>query len=565
MIAQDPGVKVGGVILTAKVAVPAERLTPGPGGHRVQVVDYDATTNTLYRPAPVELERDLFEGIDPDDLVRDPQFHQQNVYALVASTLARFEHALGRRVAWAFKTPGHQLKVAPHAFAEANAYYSRDDQALLFGYFHGKGGRTIYSCLSSDVVVHETTHALVDSLRPRYVTNSSLDQVAFHEGFADAVAILSTFAMPEVLGFAITRLGRKKGERRRTGTETIPRRLLVPERLRKDALFLLAEEFGSELEGARGMPALRASVRLDASPKYLTDPEFQVPHKRGEIFVAALLHAFVETWSARLLPRSVRLRELDPRHVIDEGADAAAYLLTMIIRALDYAPPIDLQFSDFLSAIITSDRRMHPDDARYDYRRRLRESFAAFGIRPESDAREEEGLWQRPKTELRYDRSRHAGMRRDCDEMFRFIWENAEALELDTEAYTWVQSVRPCMRVGADGFVLEETVVEYLQTLDARADELEGYGVKRPKGMSDIYNVSLYGGGVLIFDEFGRVAYHINKRVRSNRQSRRVAYEYARRQLQATDREGRHDGAFAGLHEERARDVPPWRKQGSRR
>ena len=33
-------------------------------------------------------------------------------------TLAHFEKALGRRVSWSFG--GHQLKVAPHAFAEAN-------------------------------------------------------------------------------------------------------------------------------------------------------------------------------------------------------------------------------------------------------------------------------------------------------------------------------------------------------------------------------------------------------------------------------------------------------------
>src|SRR5262249_31962519 len=66
-------------------------------------------------------------------LLKDPQFHAQNVYAIIMRTLARFESALGRRVGWGYL--GHQLQVAPHAFADANAFYSKEDRALMFGYF----------------------------------------------------------------------------------------------------------------------------------------------------------------------------------------------------------------------------------------------------------------------------------------------------------------------------------------------------------------------------------------------------------------------------------------------
>ena len=110
-------------------------------------------------------------------------------------TLAQFERALGRRVSWSFG--GHQLKVAPHAFAEANAFYASREEALLFGYFAGPDGSTVVqNCLSHDIVAHETTHALVDGLRPRYLEPSSPDQAAFHEGFADVVALLSVFSIP---------------------------------------------------------------------------------------------------------------------------------------------------------------------------------------------------------------------------------------------------------------------------------------------------------------------------------------------------------------------------------
>src|SRR6185369_4652655 len=112
-------------------------------------------------------------------LLDDQRFHAQNAYALVMQTLARFEFALGRRVGWGFQT--HQLKVAPHGMMDANAFYSREVEGLVFGYFPGRTKRTVYTCLSHDVVVHETTHALIDGLRRRYLDPSGPDQAAFHE------------------------------------------------------------------------------------------------------------------------------------------------------------------------------------------------------------------------------------------------------------------------------------------------------------------------------------------------------------------------------------------------
>src|SRR2546430_2316962 len=180
-LAYTTGPKKGRVV-TAKLTVPAEKLDAGPRGYRVHCIDYDASSDTYYDTAISETE-DRFEKVDQDDkLLADPNFHCQNVYALIMATLSRFEFGLGRRLGWSFK--GHQIKVAPHAFNDANAFYSEDDRALLFGYFPSfEGGRTIYLCLSHDVIVHETTHALVDGLRTRYTDPSSPDQASFHEAF----------------------------------------------------------------------------------------------------------------------------------------------------------------------------------------------------------------------------------------------------------------------------------------------------------------------------------------------------------------------------------------------
>ena len=73
-------------------------------------------------------------------------------------------------------------------------------------------------------------------------------------------------------------------------------------------------------------------------------------------------------------------------------------------------------------------------------------------------------------------------MRSDKDEVFRFLWENRR-LELRAArgAYTEVLSVRPCMRVGPDGFTLRETVAEYYQVARLTPEELQQLGISLPR------------------------------------------------------------------------------------
>lgn len=47
----------------------------------------------------------------------------------------------------------------------------------------------------------------------------------------------------------------------------------------------------------------------------------------------------------------------------------------MAIRAIDYCPPTDITFSDYLSALLTIDREVVPDDGEYHYRAALWKLF----------------------------------------------------------------------------------------------------------------------------------------------------------------------------------------------
>lgn len=553
IVAQDPlftypeGHPKAGRIVTARIRVPAETLSAGPRGYRVHCIDYDATTDTYYN---TDIPEDgTFD--DPDDatILDNPSFHCQNAYALVMHTLSRFEFALGRRVSWGFY--GHQLKVAPHAFAEANAFYSEEDHSLLFGYFFPEEGkRPVFTSLSHDVVVHETTHALLDGLRTRYTDPSSPDQAAFHEGFSDVIALLSVFSLREVPELLITRpelqINKVKGD-------LIPTSLLTPENLRL-GIGGLAEEVGKGLLGVRAN-ALRESLALDPKTTNINDEDFEEPHRRGEVFVAAIMNAFIELWSHEIGRIGANWSDkVDRAKVVEEGARLADVMLTSAIRALDYTPPVDLKFNDYLSAFLTADQEIRPDD-RMDVRGIVRRSFESYGITPITEAGGWDHADKAPHT-LRYDRTHFEPMQSDPDEVFHWVWENRQQdyLGLLDDGYTRILSVRPCARVGPDGFILRETVSEYLQVLKIRAGDLVKLELTKPLSMPDDQEIYLYGGGALIFDEYGRLKYHVYNPLHGKKQNDRLRYLWDHGYYRAD----RSQLAFAGMHRMRAIGGMAW-------
>ncbi len=523
IVAQDPAVKLRGKILTTQVAIPAECLADGPTGYRVKVIDYDVSTGTLYTPAkfpePVDgryddpfdrLLKDSKKGAQAfnQGLLSNPHFHAQNAYAIAMRTLARFEFALGRRVDWG--SDGHQIHIAPHAFADANAFYSRNDRGIFFGYFIGASGAPVYTCLSHDIVAHEVTHAILDGLRSRYTDPSSHDQAAFHEGFGDIVALLSVFSLQDVVALLLD-IGNKP--RVPAARELIDDRHLTREALQNSVLLGLADEMGSELSRARG-EALRRSVTHTPGKDYMSMEEFEEPHRRGELLVAAMMNTFLDIWIARLAKVGYLSQRMKDRQlVVEEGARVAEHLLTMSIRAMDYCPPTDITFPDYLSALLTVDHEVVPDDGKFGYRAALLRNFGKFGIKHSPDAGPD-GVWDRFEGDLVYTRTHFDSMLRDKEEVVSFIWENRHTLGVDEKGYIEVASVRPSMRVGPDGFFLRETVAEYVQILTLDAGELKQVlGVTPPAGMPRWRRVRIFGGGALIFDEYGQLKYKIAKKI----------------------------------------------------
>lgn len=503
------------------------------------MVDYDPLTHSFappydFVPALLEEGHDPFYRSNDRELLDDRRFHAQNVYAIAARTLATFESALGRRVPWSFGS--HQLYLVPHAFEEGNAFYSDDDQAILFGHF-GPVGNEIYTCLSHDIIAHETTHAVLDGLRSRFDVPALPDQAAFHEAFADIVALLSVFSMPEVVVRLISE--RKGGTLRKEDVD--------PERLRTLSLVKVAEELSDLVHRERGS-GLRNSTELEPTEAWMdiTSNEWVEPHRRGEVLVAVVMRALIEIWRERL-EGLIQEDKLDRDRAAEEGSKAAEHLLSMMIRAIDYCPPVDFEFADFLDALLLSDLEIVPDDP-HDYRGTVKESFEAFGIHPRIWPPEASRV---PADAYTYRGFNYVALRSETEEVFRFVWENAEVLEIDRSYYLKMEDVLPVVRVGPDGVVVSESVADYVQQLESTLGDLRRLAPEAFAPLAALPEetpVKVWGGGSIIFDQFGRVKHHMRKPLDDwTRQSRRLQYLVGKRMHDKFGRYGFTLGTAAGM------------------
>lgn len=354
------------------IEVDYEPLQPGPIGDRIEVVDYDGHIDAYYHQVNLDDPAILMQGgLEPSEA--DPRFHQQMVYAVASRTLANFDRALGRRVSMRRGSRLRRLRILPHAFRGRNAYYDRDLHALLFGYFCADDenvgtnmpGQTIYTCLSHDIIAHETTHAVLDRLKRYFLEPTNPDTPAFHEGFSDLVALFQHFSFPDLVAAEI----------RRTRADLREPTLLVE----------LARQFGF---GTGEGKALRTA--LDGQ-KILALADANEAHDRGSVLVAAVFDGFLTTYGDRT--RDLILIASDGRGELPSG-DLSPYLadrlgleaarlaqahLNMCIRALDYLPPVDVTFGDYLRALVTADFILNPDDG-LGQRAALIEGFRKRGI-----------------------------------------------------------------------------------------------------------------------------------------------------------------------------------------
>lgn len=513
------------------IDVPNEPLTQGPSGERVEVIDYDGANKRYYFPVNLNDPAILMQG-GLDQSESDPRFHQQMAYAVASLTIESFDRALGRKISLRTKKAA-KLRLFPHAFHGANAFYDRSLHAVCFGYFRadendpGRNipGQTVFTCLSHDIIAHEMSHAMVDRLRRYFLEPSNVDVLAFHEGFADIVALFQRFSFQELLAGQI---------------QTVHGNLRE-----KSDLVKLAQQFGQ----ATGMGReLRSALDggNDAQNQRRSYLDTFEPHQRGSILVAAVFDAFFTTYQNRIdyliriatggtgrLPDGDLLPDLAAR-LAREASRAAESTLSMCIRAFDYLPPVDIRFGDYLRALVTADYELSSRDE-YGTRGAMIEAFRARGIYADGviSLAEESLLW--PTAEPGFpqlpmgavetlQQLMHAanafsrtpavtsytggfseseeGTDRDLSQDAAMkLWEwadtNREALQLDPDLKVEVHGFHTAFRVSSTGQLLTEVVAQFAQSDRTNLQERGG--------------IPLRGGTTVVAAADGTVRYLITK------------------------------------------------------
>jgi hypothetical protein len=168
----------------------------------------------------------------------------------------------------------------------------------------------------------------------------------------------------------------------------------------------------------------------------------------------------------------------------------------------------------------------------------------------------EEGDWEDPDAPpgaIQYAHLNFAALRSSPEEVFSFIWNNAGALRIDVRLSTRVDRVLSTTRVGPDGLIVNEILADYTQWIRTTAGRLPA-GMTAPEGMDPDATVALWGGGVLVFDQFGRFRLHQRKPILEiDRQQRRLELLFATQRQDSRGNFGSSDGVdpderFALLH-----------------
>jgi len=306
---QDPSVKAIGIraafLPSLVLAGPRDaRITQGAPG---------------LPPVNPNADRDFIEtpGTDAFDAV--------HTFAVVRMTLTMYQRALGGiTLPWQWNAGGNTdpLSVFPHAGITPNAYYSRNEKALKFFYFNKQGdppiAPKIFTCRSLDIVAHETGHAILDGLKPNWISSNTPQTGGLHESFGDMTAIFLALTQFDLLDALIVltkgNLHLAKG----------------------NFLADLAEEFGLALGRPNGLRNADNNLKLSEAGTEV--------HAISQVMTGAVYDILADIFA---FERNVAKR--DDAALL---AEVGGYLAGLVLRALIAAPNTNATYADVANQML---------------------------------------------------------------------------------------------------------------------------------------------------------------------------------------------------------------------
>ena len=158
----------------------------------------ELTGSTMYSGSILPINVSGFVG--GGHKMTTPEGRAANCYAIVNNTVGSITPKMK-------KFPGrwaatNTLNVYPAAGQDLNAFYDRSSLKFFYA-LDPVVKKNIYTSDSSDVVSHETGHALLDAIRPDFWNVQSYEVWALHESFGDVVAILNIIENKDLVNMAL--------------------------------------------------------------------------------------------------------------------------------------------------------------------------------------------------------------------------------------------------------------------------------------------------------------------------------------------------------------------------
>lgn len=339
----------------------SDPLLDGPASPMVVVTDLDPDTGAAASGAKfippkgrtpgryqVKSERDF----DAND------FKQVSVFTVVMKMMSLFEASdvLGRKLRWAFD--GEPLLVVPRAGHEPNAQYDRTARSLQFFFVDDPKarGKLVYSCLSPDIVAHETTHAILDGIAPDLYNATSPQSLAMHEAVADLGAVMLAVRTNHLREQA---LEETNGDIRKA-----------------EAFNRIAQQFGAAIYGKnRPLRDLFNQVSMSNPGKL----DLTEPHDLSNVLTGALYALLIQEYEATIKEEydkkltqamakykgALSKTEAARIHLSVSGFvlfKASDKFKRIAFRALDYLPPGEISFADYGRAMVAADICSNPND-----------------------------------------------------------------------------------------------------------------------------------------------------------------------------------------------------------
>jgi hypothetical protein len=447
-------------------------LSDGPTSARISVEDQYKTKSGTHKPEPAKWDEDQRCFVDQKGQPIAPrlnkdQFHQINVWAIAQRILEFYEDytVLGRPAPWGFN--GNRLIIKPHARTEVTGtYYDPVTKSLEFAYIQD----TVFTCLSHDIVAHETGHAVLDGIRPYFFDSWTLETKAFHECIADLTAIMSALRNNYV---------------RNIFTEFLEKGL--PE---KDFLAKIGEEFGKATSTYDFIRSAVNKVTMDQVRQWEKDRSQNASHNSSQVLTGLiydLLNKLFQGYKQR-------------GHTPDNAAWHATRRLTqMALQPIDFLPPVDVTFSDYVEAFLIRDELLDPEDE-HEYRPLFRQLCDDRKIQAPPEG-------QRPKRPYNLSNPPVDSLLASRTSAYKYIHANRAALLIPAMRDVIVD-VYAAQKVDRTFFRLpQEIIVQYIWKEDFE------YPWKEHVEFKELENekIPLLCGGTLVFDQNANFQYWVNK------------------------------------------------------